>query len=71
VPFFSTKTRGTGLGLAISQRIVQEAGGVIELASQEGVGSAFMVVLPVDGGPEVRVSTPDPEPEAMDAALEI
>ncbi len=46
VPFFSTKTRGTGLGLAISQRIVQAAGGSIEVASQEGTGSTFTVVLP-------------------------
>jgi signal transduction histidine kinase len=46
VPFFSTKAHGTGLGLAISQRIAQEAGGVIEAASQQGVGSAFKVVLP-------------------------
>jgi chemotaxis protein histidine kinase CheA len=47
VPFFTTKHRGTGLGLAISQRMVQEMGGRIEVASQEGLGSIFVVVLPV------------------------
>ncbi len=58
VPFFSTKARGTGLGLAISQRIAQEAGGVIEVASEEGVGTAFMVVLPADGGADISISSP-------------
>ncbi len=51
VPFFSTKSTGTGLGLAISQRLAQEAGGVIEVSSQEGAGSTFTVVLPASSGP--------------------
>jgi two-component system sensor histidine kinase HydH len=60
VPFFSTKAQGTGLGLAISQRIAQEAGGVIEVTSQEGAGSAFLVVLPAYVNREPRSSTPLP-----------
>lgn len=46
LPFFTTKEAGTGLGLAISQRIVQTAGGRIEVRSREGEGTAFAVVLP-------------------------
>jgi len=46
VPFVTTKDRGTGLGLAISQRIVNAAGGHIEVRSQEGVGTTFVVRLP-------------------------
>jgi two-component system sensor histidine kinase HydH len=46
VPFFTTKSTGTGLGLAISQRIVQNAGGVIDVQSSPGVGTAFTIVLP-------------------------
>jgi len=46
LPFFSTKEKGTGLGLAISQRIVQGAGGRIEVRSYEGKGSTFAVILP-------------------------
>ena len=46
VPFFTTKEKGTGLGLAISQRIVQGAGGRIEVRSYEGKGSTFAVILP-------------------------
>ena len=46
VPFFTTKDTGTGLGLAISQRIVQSAGGTIEVSTQEGAGTTFTIVLP-------------------------
>lgn len=46
MPFFTTKEKGTGLGLAISQRIVQGAGGRIEVRSYEGKGSTFAVILP-------------------------
>src|SRR5262249_2980359 len=58
VPFFTTKNKGTGLGLAISQRLVQEWGGRIVVASQEGTGSTFTVVLPagIDSVAPVRPS---------------
>lgn len=59
LPFFTTKEKGTGLGLAISQRIVQGAGGRIEVRSHEGKGSTFSVVLPA--APE-GLSTPTPGP---------
>jgi len=48
-PFFSTKEvgKGTGLGLAISYSIIQKHQGTIEVESQEGKGSAFIVKLPI------------------------
>lgn len=51
-PFFSTKPKelGTGLGLAISHGIVKDHHGRIEVETQMGRYTRFMVVLPVDNG---------------------
>jgi signal transduction histidine kinase len=47
-PFFSTKEDGSGLGLSITTRIVEEHGGRLELNSEEGEGSTFSIILPVE-----------------------
>lgn len=49
-PFFSTKTQngGTGLGLSITYGLVKEMGGEIQVQSQEGQGTSFIVTLPLD-----------------------
>lgn len=49
-PFFTTKDvgEGTGLGLAISYRIIEEHKGAIEVDSEEGVGTEFRIILPVN-----------------------
>lgn len=47
-PFFTTKKNGTGLGLAICQRVAQEHQGFIEVQSELGRGSTFIVSLAAD-----------------------
>ncbi|EEZ7851028.1 two-component system sensor histidine kinase ZraS [Escherichia coli] len=47
-PYFTTKAEGTGLGLAVVHNIVEQHGGTIQVASQEGKGSTFTLWLPVN-----------------------
>jgi len=46
-PFFTTKGRGVGLGLSISNDIIAEHGGTLRVESRYGVGTTFIVTLPI------------------------
>ena len=60
-PFFTTKgaLKGTGLGLSVSYGIVREHGGDIEVQSQPGKGTQFVLTFPGASGAVV------PPPAAM------
>lgn len=45
-PFFTTKENGTGLGLAITAKIIQAHGGFINVKSEPGRGSEFILSIP-------------------------
>jgi two-component system NtrC family sensor kinase len=46
--FFTTKGRGgTGIGLAVTRKIIDEHGGRISYTTEEGVGTAFRIELPL------------------------
>ena len=55
-PFYTTKAvgKGTGLGLAVTYSLVKKHGGHIEVQSETGVGTVFLVYLPVSSD-----TTPD------------
>jgi two-component system NtrC family sensor kinase len=50
-PFFTTKpvNQGTGLGLAICYQIIEKHHGTIQVSSELGVGTEFIVEIPVAG----------------------
>ena len=45
-PFFTTKVDGLGLGLSICSRLTQENGGKIDVQTEPGNGTTFMLALP-------------------------
>jgi len=48
MPYSSSRPGGTGLGLATTRRILEEHGGRVTLFTEEGVGSDFVLHLPVE-----------------------
>lgn len=57
-PFVTTKVKGTGLGLAICKMIVDQHGGSISAASDDG-GARFEILLPTRAAPARSSSSSD------------
>mgnify|MGYP001189004309 CR=1 FL=1 len=50
-PYFTTKSGGSGLGLPTARRLIEEHGGRIDVHSEVGKGSDFVITLPVTPPP--------------------
>ena len=60
--------QGVGLGLAITQKLVELHGGTLEVQSQIGEGSTFLISLPLQEG-EITASTPSTLDESRRALI--
>ena len=60
-PFFTTKPRGqgTGMGLAVVYGIVDQLGGIIDVRTQAGGGTAMHVYLPAAAAPSLAAMSSD------------
>lgn len=47
-PFYSLKEKGTGMGLMVSFQIIERMKGTIEVQSEKGNGTVFMISIPLD-----------------------
>ena len=63
-PFFTTKKmgEGTGLGLAICEKIIKEHSGMIEVKSEVGKGSTFLICIPAFERSETDEQSISPSP---------
>lgn len=66
-PYFTTKAGGTGLGLPTTRRIIEAHGGTIEVQTDPGLGTDFVISLPVAADAHPGASMPAP-PRAQAAA---
>ena len=46
-PFYTSKTNGTGLGLGVAKKVIDSHRGTIEVHSQVGHGTEFVLAIPL------------------------
>ena len=66
----NSQEMGSGLGLMLTRQLVQKLGGKLTFESEEGKGTAFLVVLPDNGNVDVSASSkPASLPETSDTSV--
>jgi signal transduction histidine kinase len=64
-PFYTTKPNGNGLGMGIAKKVMDAHNGRIEVHSQTGTGTEFLISLPISDALRPGVS-PQAERDAAD-----
>jgi signal transduction histidine kinase len=60
-PFYTSKQNGTGLGLGVAKKVIDAHRGAIEVSSQLGVGTEFLVSIPLaDSARETTAEATEP-----------
>jgi PAS domain S-box-containing protein len=57
-PYFTTKARGHGLGLSMTWFVIKNHGGNVEVSSEPGKGTRFVICLPATGRPAPAAAPP-------------
>jgi signal transduction histidine kinase len=66
-PFYTSKTNGTGLGLGVAKKVIDAHRGTIEVHSQVGHGTEFVLAIPLSDA--VRDSAGQSSDETLDEAI--
>ena len=63
--YFTTKREGSGIGLAMTYRILQLHNGEVDVQSQPGIGTTFVLRLPITASSDVRLRNSLPPGTAL------
>ena len=63
-----TTYQGTGLGMTITKKLIDSMGGTIEIESEQGKGSVFTVVLPLEIAAKPKEEEESEAPKQMQIA---